>query len=438
MYTYQNSSAASDNENYEDADEYETAEYDSGEYYSEDSGDGEYYAEEEPQYYPPPPPGPARGPVKKKKAKGKKGAKAKKVAKAKKAKAKKVAKAKKIKAKKGKPKKGRPPAGRRPPPARAPGPPPPPPPPAYQEYVEEGYEQTYNEGYTESYPQEEYYPMDDQGVVIEDQAMIETVVAEEADTSKKSYQRLTDDPIYSIEEKIDRMLMGKELSLAERFQRKFGEEFVMEDSGPLTSYTPRDFDSEEDGSEEKEKTRKGKGPVAKKKEEKSKKEKKDKKGKKEKKKVEKGEKKASRFGGMKFGGGKDKAKKGLTVAELMGKTSSGDKKKKPTKKVSDIIKKPEPVAEESGMDIDDFTNFKSVVDDLLENLPETDLENFTSGDEFKIYERVGTADDFTDEDNEYIAVVDNLLEKLPEDIVNEFMESENFKLYQKVVEWGSE
>ena len=351
--------------------------------------------------------------------------------------------------------------------------------------------ETYDAGYTEPYPQGEYYPMDDQGVVIEDQAMIETVVEGEDDTpAKKSYQRLTDDPIYSIEEKIDRMLMGKELSLAERFQRKFGEDLVVDDERTMTSYTPRDMDSEEA------KSTKIKGPVPKAKDEGSKK---------EKKKEEKGEKKAGRFGASRFGGskgkdkkkkgpsvadlmekkkvkkgpsvadlmekdkeepsdaditekkkvrkgpsvadlmGKKKVRKGPSVADLMGKKKAVARPKKAPKKVSAIIRTKKPVpepeseeVEEGGLDFEEFTSFKSMVDDLLENLPEDIIDSFTESPEFKVYESVSSADDFTDEDNEYISIVDDLLEKLPDEIMNEFMESDNFKLYQKIVEWGSE
>ena len=278
--------------------------------------------------------------------------------------------------------------------------------------------------------------------------MIETVTGEEEYSNKKSYQRLTDDPIYSIEEKIDRMLMGKELSLAERFQRKFGEDLELDTGSPLSSYTPRDLDS--DGPKKKGEGKKG--PIPKDSDDDSKKGKKSRKDKKAEK-AEKGEKKASRFGGLKKkGGGKAKAKKGPSVADLMGSKVKAKTKAKPKKKglsVADLMKKPAVVEEpeeepeeepdvEGELDYDDFSTFKTVVDSLLENLPEDIVETFMASDDFGTYERVGTADDFSDEDDNYIKIVDNLLEKLPEDIVNEFMESDNFELYQKIVEWGSE
>jgi len=279
--------------------------------------------------------------------------------------------------------------------------------------------------------------------VIEDQAMIETVVeGEEEEVGTKSYQRKTDDPIYTIEEKIDRMLMGKELSLTERFQRKFGEELVLDDKGPMTTYTKRDI---ADGEDEEEETPAKEGPVPKKKEEKVKKEKMSRKEKKDKKKAEKGSKKVSSRFGIKLGGGdqeKDKKKKKKkSPADIMKSRLAAAKPK--TRKVAKIISRPEPEEEpdeydEGGIELEDFMVFKQTVDDLLENLPEDELGKFTGSKEFKVYERVGTADDFTDEDNQFVKIVDDLLAKLPEDIIQEFMGSDDFELYQKVVEWGSE
>ena len=440
MQANTSNTAAQEYEGYEETGEYESGEYDSGEYYDSDAG-GETYEEGGYQNYPPPPPPPRPAPKKGTKGKKKPVKKLKKKP-TKEKKGKPVKKGKKPVKKGKRPVKGKRPAPR---PAGKPMPPPPPPPSGYQqEYYDEGYGQTYEQGYT----QEEYFPVqDDTAVVIEDQSMIETVVEEEV-PMKKGYQRKTDDPIYSIEEKIDRMLMGKELSFMERYQRKFGEDLVLDEPGSMTSYTKRDLKSlsAKGSDEESEETSTTKGPVAKKKDDKKTK-KEDKKAKKEKKKAEKGEKKSGRFG-MKFGGGKDKAKK-MSPAEMFKSKTADAKPKSSRKSVAAFMKKsapkvepepePEPVEEEEyEMDLDDYLSFKAIVDDLLDNLPEDIKNAFLASDDFKIYEKVGVAQDFTDDDSTYINIVNELLGDLPDEVIEEFTNSDNFELYQTVVEWGSE
>ena len=157
------------------------------------------------------------------------------------------------------------------------------------------------------------------------------------------------------------------------------------------------------------------------------------------------EKPAKKAGGL-FGALKPdiakKKKKKISPAELMREKI---KAARPSPgKVVEAIKVPEAVEEEPEVvereetTLENFTSFKRVVDDLLENLPPDILEAFSKSEDFEVYESVATAEDFTDEDQTFIRIVDDLLDKLPEEVIDEFTESADFELYEKVVEWGSD
>ena len=90
--------------------------------------------------------------------------------------------------------------------------------------------------------------------------------------------------------------------------------------------------------------------------------------------------------------------------------------------------------DEEDTEEDIFTDFVSIIDGFLGELPEADVIAFTKSAEFEIYKSVASnpvgADD--DERSEFFGVVDKLLGDMPDDAILKFTQSEDFEIYRAV------
>ncbi|MGB1474926.1 MAG: hypothetical protein ACPG73_01860 [Candidatus Poseidoniaceae archaeon] len=90
--------------------------------------------------------------------------------------------------------------------------------------------------------------------------------------------------------------------------------------------------------------------------------------------------------------------------------------------------------EDEDAEEDVFTEFVSIIDGFLGELPEADVIAFTKSAEFEIYKSVASnpvaADD--DDRSEFFGVVDRLLGDMPDDAILKFTQSEDFEIYRAV------
>lgn len=83
-----------------------------------------------------------------------------------------------------------------------------------------------------------------------------------------------------------------------------------------------------------------------------------------------------------------------------------------------------------------FDMFKEIADELLEDLPEDRIDEFSQSEHFELYKKV-MSDGITEQyktRKQFAAMVDDLLGDLPEDKIEEFMEDEDFVIYKEVAD----
>ena len=86
-------------------------------------------------------------------------------------------------------------------------------------------------------------------------------------------------------------------------------------------------------------------------------------------------------------------------------------------------------------DDDVFIEFVSIVDSLLGNhLSEEMIDEFSSSEGFKVYQKVGSNPSGSNEDlrSEFFTVVDTLLGQLPDKAVDKFVKSKEFDIYRTI------
>ena len=90
--------------------------------------------------------------------------------------------------------------------------------------------------------------------------------------------------------------------------------------------------------------------------------------------------------------------------------------------------------EEEDADEDVFTEFVSIIDGFLGELPEADVIAFTKSAEFEIYKTVASNPDGADDEDraEFFGVVDKLLGDMPDDAILKFTQSDDFEIYRAV------
>ena len=90
--------------------------------------------------------------------------------------------------------------------------------------------------------------------------------------------------------------------------------------------------------------------------------------------------------------------------------------------------------DEEDADDDVFTEFVSIIDGFLGELPESDVIAFTKSAEFEIYKSVASNPLGADDEDraEFFGVVDKLLGDMPDDAILKFTQSEDFEIYRAV------
>lgn len=80
----------------------------------------------------------------------------------------------------------------------------------------------------------------------------------------------------------------------------------------------------------------------------------------------------------------------------------------------------------------DITEFITIIDGLLEKLPDKVILDFSNSKSFGLYKKIVNEKDakISSELKQIAPIIDNLLEKLPDKIIDEFSESKDFKLYK--------
>lgn len=89
---------------------------------------------------------------------------------------------------------------------------------------------------------------------------------------------------------------------------------------------------------------------------------------------------------------------------------------------------------EEDVEEDVFTEFVSIIDGFLGELPEADVIAFTKSAEFEIYKTVASNPDGADDEerSEFFGVVDKLLGDMPDDAIVKFTQSDDFEIYRAV------
>lgn len=95
--------------------------------------------------------------------------------------------------------------------------------------------------------------------------------------------------------------------------------------------------------------------------------------------------------------------------------------------------------DEEGVEEDVFSEFVSIIDGFLGELPEADVIAFTKSAEFEIYKTVASNPDGADDEDrtEFFGVVDKLLGDMPDDAILKFTQSDDFEIYRAVGEMYS-
>ena len=90
--------------------------------------------------------------------------------------------------------------------------------------------------------------------------------------------------------------------------------------------------------------------------------------------------------------------------------------------------------DEEDVDEDVFTDFVSIIDGFLGELPEADVIAFTKSAEFEIYKSVASNPIGADDEDraEFFGVVDKLLGEMPDDAILKFTQSDDFEIYRAV------
>ncbi|MEC8670867.1 MAG: hypothetical protein VXY11_06555 [Candidatus Thermoplasmatota archaeon] len=90
--------------------------------------------------------------------------------------------------------------------------------------------------------------------------------------------------------------------------------------------------------------------------------------------------------------------------------------------------------DEEDTDEDVFTEFVSIIDGFLGELPEADVIAFTQSAEFEIYKSVASNPLGSDDEDraEFFGVVDKLLGDMPDDAILKFTQSDDFEIYRAV------
>ena len=90
--------------------------------------------------------------------------------------------------------------------------------------------------------------------------------------------------------------------------------------------------------------------------------------------------------------------------------------------------------EEEDADDDVFTEFVSIIDGFLGELPEADVIAFTKSAEFEIYKSVASNPLGADDEDraEFFGVVDKLLGDMPDEAILKFTQSDDFEIYRAV------
>ncbi len=227
---------------------------------------------------------------------------------------------------------------------------------------------------------------DDYGYDVEEYGEI-AEVEEIEEEGKKDYERKSEEPMYNVEERIDQLIKGKNLTLRERWEHKFGDKFDVPESVRKTRY--KKTDQEE----------------------------------------------------LPF----VQRRKVVPELEETGKEEeNGEEEDDVALSPDDIVKKwagdaKEEELPEKDAGLDEFTRFKRLVDSLLDNLPENIVKKFMESKGFDLYKRVMKSDEPPKTDRmEFITLSDKLLGKLPEETIVGFKnDKESFDLYRRVVTEGA-
>ena len=95
---------------------------------------------------------------------------------------------------------------------------------------------------------------------------------------------------------------------------------------------------------------------------------------------------------------------------------------------------PESVEEIEGTD--QFSDFFSVVNDLLGNMPDEFVNSFIESEDFSLFQSVGADPSAADEGvrKDFFLMINRVLGDLPEDKINEFVQSDGFTIFQSMGE----
>ena len=105
------------------------------------------------------------------------------------------------------------------------------------------------------------------------------------------------------------------------------------------------------------------------------------------------------------------------------------KKTKEEKKIEELSRRKE--------EMEEFIEFKKIVDKLLEKLNDDDIDQFVNSENFKFYEKVMEENETEEAERiKFVKIIDDMLEKLPEDVINEFADSPEFSCYEKIAMLG--
>lgn len=106
-------------------------------------------------------------------------------------------------------------------------------------------------------------------------------------------------------------------------------------------------------------------------------------------------------------------------------------------KTAEVSTKSEPVIAKESTGVDLFVQFVGIVDELLgSNLPQEVVDAFVSGDDFSIYQSVGSNPSSADDEMRgmFFSIVDNQLGNMSKESIETFVASEDFKIYSKIGE----
>ena len=96
---------------------------------------------------------------------------------------------------------------------------------------------------------------------------------------------------------------------------------------------------------------------------------------------------------------------------------------------------PESVVEEIE-GTDQFSDFFSVVNDLLGNMPDEFVNSFIESEDFSLFQSVGADPSAANEGvrKDFFLMINRVLGDLPEDKINEFVQSDGFTIFQSMGE----